>query len=195
MNQEEKNEMLHLAAEAYGNFLSALGFDWENDPHTMDTPKRVAKAFVEDLFAGLYTESPKITSFPNDGKYTGMVFQGDIEVHSICQHHHLPFIGKAYVAYIPGETMIGLSKLNRIVEWMSRRPQVQETLTMQIHNLISEKCTENAGVAVMIKAKHQCACLRGVKHDSTMVTSHLSGAFKENEAARAEFYKFIDYLR
>jgi GTP cyclohydrolase I len=78
---------------------------------------------------------------------------------------------------------------------MSRRPQVQETLTMQIHNLISEKCTENAGVAVMIKAKHQCACLRGVKHDSTMVTSHLSGAFKENEAARAEFYKFIDYLR
>lgn len=96
---------------------------------------------------------------------------------------------------IPGETMIGLSKLNRIVEWLSRRPSVQETLTMQIHNLINEKCSGNAGVAVMIKAKHQCACLRGVKHDSTMVTSHLSGAFRDNEAARAEFYKFIDYLK
>lgn len=195
MTQEGKNDIISSAAEAYGIFLDRLGFDWKNDPHTMDTPRRVAKAFVEDLFAGLYTPEPKITSFPNDGNYTGMVFQGDIEVHSICQHHHLPFIGKAYVAYIPGESMIGLSKLNRIVEWMSRRPQVQETLTMQIHNLISEKCAENAGVAVMIKAKHQCACLRGVKHDSTMVTSHLSGAFRESESARAEFYKFIDYLK
>lgn len=195
MNQEEKNDLIQNAANAYGLFLSALGLDWQNDPHSEDTPHRVAKAFVEDLFSGLYTQEPSIKSFPNDEGYPGMVFQGDIEVHSMCQHHHLPFIGKAYVAYIPGPSMIGLSKLNRIVEWLSRRPSVQETLTMKIHSLINEKCENNSGVAVTIKAKHQCACLRGVKHDSTMVTSHLSGAFKDNEAARAEFYKFIDYLR
>lgn len=195
MSQEEKNEIIHNAANAYGLFLSALGIDWENDPHSEDTPKRVAKAFVEDLFSGLYVDEPNIKSFPNDDEYPGMVFQGDIEVHSMCQHHHLPYIGKAYVAYIPGSTMIGLSKLNRIVEWLARRPSVQETLTMRIHSLINEKCRENSGVAVMVKAKHQCACLRGVKHDSTMVTSHLSGAFRDNESARAEFYKFIDYLK
>lgn len=194
MSQEEKDNMISAAAAAYGQFMLALGIDPDLDPHTIDTPQRVAKAFVNDLFAGLYTDEPCIKSFPNDQGYPGMVFQGDIEVHSMCQHHHLPFIGKAYVAYIPGDTMIGLSKLNRIVEWFSRRPQVQESLTMQIHNLINEKCIGNSGVAVMIRAKHQCACLRGVKHDSTMMTSHLSGAFKEVDAARAEFYKFIDFI-
>lgn len=195
MNQEEKELIIRNASEAYGNFMLALGFDWQSDPHMEDTPRRVAKAFVEDLFAGMYTPEPNIKSFPNDEGYPGMVFQGDIEIHSMCAHHHLPYVGKAYVAYIPGDTMIGLSKLNRIAEWHARRPTVQETLTMNIHNLINEKCIGNSGVAVMIKAKHQCACLRGVKHDSTMVTSHLSGAFKEDEAARAEFYKFIDYLK
>lgn len=190
-----KQQRIELAAEKYGEFMKALGFDWESNPHTVDTPRRVAKAYIEDLFSGIYTDMPNITSFPNDEGYPGMVFQGDIPVHSMCQHHHLPFIGKAYVAYIPGETMIGLSKLNRIVEWYARRPQVQESLTMQIHNLISVKTPGNNGVAVMIKARHQCACLRGVKHDSEMITAHLTGSFKTVDAARAEFYNFINYQK
>jgi GTP cyclohydrolase I len=90
--------------------------------------------------------------------------------------------------------MIGLSKLNRIVEFYARRPSVQESLTMQIHDLIDKKCAENGGVAVMIRAKHQCACLRGVKHDSTMVTAHLTGAFRNDVAARNEFYEFVKLL-
>ena len=195
MTQEEKKEMIERASIHYGNFMEALGLDWKNNPHQKDTPERVAKAFVEDLFAGLYNDPPKITAFPNESKYPGMVFEGNIEVKSLCQHHILPFIGKAYVAYIPGEKMIGLSKLNRIVEYFSRRPQVQEDLTAQIHNELNRVCEGNGGVAVMIEANHTCASLRGVKHDSTMVTSQISGAFETKEAARAEFYKFIDYLK
>lgn len=194
MTQEEKKAMIEEAAIHYGNFMTALKLDL-NNPHMIDTPKRVAKAFVEDLFAGLYTDPPKITAFPNTNNYPGMVFQGNIEVKSMCFHHNLPFTGKAYVAYIPGEKMIGLSKLNRVVEYYSRQPQVQEDLTMMVHDKLAEVCEGNTGVAVMIEAEHTCASLRGVKHDSKMVTAHLSGAFKEDPSARAEFYKFIDYVK
>jgi GTP cyclohydrolase I len=109
----------------------------------------------------------------------------------------LSFLGKAHVAYIPGADgkVIGLSKLNRIVEWFARRPQVQENLSMQIHDYITKECAGNRGVAVMIEAKHMCASCRGVRHDSTMMTSKLSGAFEQNDATRNEFYKFIERLK
>jgi GTP cyclohydrolase I len=123
------------------------------------------------------------------------VFQGNIEVKSICSHHHLPFVGKAHVAYLPGDKVIGLSKLNRIVEWFARRPQVQENLTMQIHDYINKVCEGNNGVAVMIEANHMCACIRGVKHDSTMMTSKLSGAFLNRPEVREEFYDFVKRLK
>ena len=116
---------------------------------------------------------------------------------SFCSHHHLPFIGKAHVAYIPSKNgkVIGLSKLNRIVEYFARRPQVQENLTTQIHNYINEVCIANQGVAVMVEANHMCACVRGVKHDSTTMTSKMSGAFMNDPAARNEFYRFVDKLK
>ena len=116
---------------------------------------------------------------------------------SSCSHHFLPFVGKAHVAYIPGSEgkVIGLSKLNRIVEWFARRPQVQENLTQQICDYINQVCEDNKGVAVMIEAKHMCASCRGVRHDSTMMTSRLTGAFNDNPATRSEFYKFVDYLK
>jgi len=189
---------LEKAQEAYGQFLEALGFaDWKTNPHMKDTPKRVSKAFVEDLFQGCYATEPNAQAFPNIDKYDGMVFQGNIVLNSMCSHHVLPFIGKAHVAYIPSPEgkVIGLSKLNRIVEWFARRPQVQENLTMQIHDYINRICEENLGVAVLLEANHMCACVRGVKHDSTMKTSKLSGAFKDRPEAREEFYFFVEKLK
>jgi GTP cyclohydrolase I len=187
----DREMMIHEASVAYAKFMDALKIDWKNDPNSENTPTRVAKSFVKDLIEGCYTHPPQITAFDNLDKYDGIVFQGDIEVKSICSHHHLSFIGKAHVAYIPGTKVIGLSKLNRIVEWFARRPQVQENLTMQIHNYLSEVCENNGGVAVMLECKHLCACVRGVKHDSTMKTAKLSGAFKTEDKARNEFYEFI----
>jgi len=196
LNENEKQEMLNDAAEAYGEFLTALGFDYENDPHMTDTPMRVAKSFVNDLYKGIYQGPPKITAFSNTDGYDGMVFQGDIAVKSTCSHHALPFVGKAYVAYLPAPDgkVIGLSKLNRVVDYFCRMPQVQENLTEQISAYLNSTCEGNLGVAVVIEANHQCACLRGIQHDSTMMTSKLTGAFKTDNATRDEFYKFIGYL-
>ena len=197
LKEGEKNKMIQEAAKHYGRYMTALGFDWENDPNSSDTPMRVAKAFVNDLAEGVYSKSPKITAFDNVNEYDGMVFQGDIKLHSLCSHHHLPFVGKAHVAYLPTPEgkVIGLSKLNRIVEFYARRPQVQENLTMQIHNHINDVCENNIGVAVMLEANHMCTCVRGVKHNSIMKTAKLSGKFKDTDRAREEFYDFIRDLK
>lgn len=193
LTDSEKSEMIEAAAFHYGKYMDALKIDWRNDPNSSDTPMRVAKAFVNDIASGCYSQAPSITAFDNIEEYDGIVFQGAIDVKSICSHHHLPFVGKAYVAYIPSASgkVIGLSKLNRVVEYFSRRPQVQENLTNQIHDYLNEVCVGNLGVAVQIGASHQCACLRGVKHDSMMWTSKLSGAFKVDPATRQEYQDFI----
>jgi GTP cyclohydrolase I len=195
LDEHEKTKMISEAAKAYETFMDALRIDWRNDPNSSDTPRRVAKSFINDLAQGCYTDSPNITAFDNVDGYDGIVFQGNIEVKSICSHHHLPFVGKAHVAYLPGSKVIGLSKLNRIVEWFARRPQVQENLTMQIHDYINKVCDGNNGVAVMIEANHMCACIRGVKHDSTMMTSKLSGKFINSPEVREEFYDFVKRLK
>lgn len=194
LSPKEKEVLINDATKAYEGFLDALKIDWRNDPNSMDTPRRVAKSFVNDLISGCYTEPPKITAFDNLNKYDGIVFQGNIDVKSICSHHNLSFIGKAHVAYIPGSKVIGLSKLNRIVEWFARRPQVQENLTMQIHDYLNDVCEDNGGIAVLIECNHLCACVRGVKHNSIMKTAKVSGAFKNDPAAREEFYDFIKSL-
>ena len=197
LTDEEKLSMIEEAAIHYGNYMTALGFDWSVDPNSSETPIRVAKAFVNDLASGVYNEPPKITAFDNVDGYDGIVFQGNITLHSFCSHHHLPFIGHAHVAYLPTPNgkVIGLSKLNRIVEFYARRPQVQENLTMQVHDHIHDVCEENIGVAVSIEADHMCACVRGVKHNSTMKTAKLSGAFKKTARAKEEFYNFIRDLK
>jgi len=197
LTDEEKLSMIEEAAIHYGNYMTALGFDWSKDPNSAETPIRVAKAFVNDLASGVYNEPPKITAFDNVDGYDGIVFQGNITLHSFCSHHHLPFIGHAHVAYLPTPNgkVIGLSKLNRIVEFYARRPQVQENLTMQVHDHIHDVCEENIGVAVSIEADHMCACVRGVKHNSTMKTAKLSGAFKKTARAKEEFYNFIRDLK
>jgi len=196
-SEKDREARIKRAAKAYEKFMDALGIDWKNDPNSMDTPRRVAKSFINDLASGCYTNPPSITTFENTAKYDGIVFDGNIDVKSFCSHHHLPFIGKAHVAYIPSSTgkIIGLSKLNRAVEFFSRRPQVQESLTMQVHDFLNEIIEGNVGVAVVIEANHMCACVRGVKHDSTMMTSKMSGRFIADPATREEFYDFINRLK
>ena len=185
--------MIVDAADAFGKFLDALKCDWRNDPNSDNTPMRVAKAYVNDLWAGRYENAPNITAFPSDG-YDGMVFEGGIPLTSMCSHHHQTIMGKVHVAYIPGEDskVIGLSKLNRLVEHFARRGAIQEQLTVAIHNSIDTIINDNKGVAVMIDATHNCVSCRGVKHGgASMKTSKLTGAFKDDGSTRAEFYEFI----
>jgi GTP cyclohydrolase IA len=189
---------IQAAEEAYGKFLEALGFDWKNNPHMEDTPRRVSKAWVHDLARGCFENEPKITAFENDGQYDGMVCQTNIPVISMCAHHNLPFMGYAHVAYIPSPDgkVIGLSKLNRIVDYISRRPSVQETLNMDIHKFIDKVCAGNNGVAVMVEANHTCCSLRGIKQSSTMRTARMSGSFHEiGDNSRNEFYKFVEFAQ
>jgi len=198
--EEEKQQMIIKGATHYGEFLTAMGFDWRADAHSANTPMRVAKAWVNDLISGSINPLSAITSFPNDGGYTGMVCQTRIPVVSMCAHHNLSFIGVAHVAYIPGiketDQVVGLSKLNRIVDWYARRPNIQESLTKQIHGKIDELCVNNRGVAVVIESQHNCVRCRGIKHDSVMKTAELSGYFFENAiGTRQEFYSLIDQSR
>lgn len=195
LSEEEKNVMIEKAEKAYGEFLTALGYDWQNDPSMLKTPYRVAKVFVKELGGGAYEEEPKITTFPNENHYDGIVFQGGIEVHSFCAHHILPFFGEAFVAYIPQKDgkIVGLSKLNRIVKFLSRRPQTQEYLTRQIHDYLEDVLGGTQGIIVTIKATHTCVKLRGVEDNSEMQTCYCSGYFKSNEiGSRDEFYRMIE---
>ena len=192
--ENEKWAMVEEAAEAYGKFLDALGCDWRNDPNSSDTPRRVAKAYVFDLWRGRYDDMSGITAFPSDG-YDGIVQESNIPVESMCSHHHQRIGGRVSIAYVPSKDgkVVGLSKLNRIVEHFGRRGAIQEQLTVAIHNAVDKICEGNVGVAVMIDATHNCVSCRGVKHHgASMQTAKLTGCFLEEDAARAEFYKNIE---
>ena len=189
---EEIESMISEASVHYGNFLNAMGFDYSADRQTVDTPRRVAKAWLKDLVLGSISEAPSMTVFPNEENYDGVVIQTGIPVVSMCAHHNLPFTGYASVAYVPGEKVVGLSKLNRVVDWFSRRPQIQESLTQQIHAFLSEQMSCKS-VAVSIAAKHMCCSNRGIKHPtSTMTTNKFSGVFMEPQnMIREEFLQAI----
>ena len=192
LTETEKQSIIEDAAEAFGNFLSALGCDWKNDPNSSDTPKRVAKAYVNDLWAGRFEPLTRITAFPSDG-YDGIVFEGNIPVTSMCSHHHQTITGRVHIGYVPSADgkVVGLSKLNRIVEQFARRGAIQEQLTVAIHNAVDKICEGNLGVAVMIEAGHNCVSCRGIKHQgASMKTAKLTGCFLDEDSARAEFYQF-----
>lgn len=187
----DNEEIIKEASIHYGKFLSSLGFDYKSEPHMKDTPLRVAKAWVNDLSSSLFNEPPLITSFENDGQYPGIVVERNIPVTSMCAHHNLPFVGTAHVAYIPNKKVIGLSKLNRIVDYLSRKPTVQETLTKEIHDFIDNVCEKNRGVAVIINSSHMCVSCRGIRHNSDMVTSVLTGEFYDDPKTREEFFMLV----
>ena len=191
LDSTAKNAMIYEAAEAYGKFLDALGCDWKNDPNSDNTPMRVAKAYVNDLWAGRYTEMSPITSFPSDG-YDGIVIERNIPLTSMCSHHHQTIGGVVHIGYISSEkgSVIGLSKLNRVVEHFGRRGAIQEQLTSAIHNAVNEICEDNMGVIITVVATHNCVSCRGVKHKgAAMVTTKASGVFRHNgNGARQEFF-------
>jgi GTP cyclohydrolase I len=176
--------------EHFHEIMDTLGLDMTDDS-LKGTPHRVAKMFVNEIFSGLDPAAkPKMSTFDNKYNYNKMLVEKHISVNSTCEHHFLPIEGKAHVAYISTGKVIGLSKMNRIVDYYSRRPQVQERLTMQIMNELKEALdTEN--VAVVIEAQHLCVTSRGITdRTSTTVTVEYSGEFN-NDETKAEFLKYI----
>jgi GTP cyclohydrolase IA len=191
LTDEEKTQMIDDATEAFGQFLDALKCDWRNDPNSMETPRRVAKAYVNDLWAGRYNGFTDITSFPSDG-YDGAIIERNIPLTSMCSHHHQTIRGVVHVGYVAGADgrVVGLSKLNRIVEHFGRRGAIQEQLTAAIHQCVDKICEDNKGVIVTVVATHNCVSCRGVKHQgAAMITTKASGVFSDNSnLARQEFF-------
>jgi len=187
----EKDKMIEEATEAFGQFLDALKCDWRNDPNSMETPRRVAKAYVNDLWKGRYTPFTEITSFPSDG-YDGIIIERNIQLTSMCSHHHQTIRGVVHIGYVAGNEgrVIGLSKLNRIVEHFGRRGAIQEQLTAAIHQAVDKVCEHNKGVIVTIVATHNCVSCRGINHQgAAMVTTKASGVFMDNNnLVRKEFF-------
>lgn len=185
------DEKIERIKKDVANIMQTLGMDLTDDSLS-GTPNRVAKMFVKEIFGGLNpTKKPKASTFENNYKYGEMLVEKNIVVYSTCEHHLLPIIGRAHVAYISNGRVIGLSKMNRIVEYYAKRPQVQERLTMQIVQEM-QKALGTEDVACIIDAKHLCVNSRGIKDiESSTVTSEFGGKFK-NEQTRREL---LDYIK
>ncbi len=175
----------------FGEIMDILGLDLTDDS-LQGTPERVAKMYVEEIFEGLNpADKPEITLFENKYQYEQMLVEKNITVHSHCEHHFVPILGKAHIAYVSNGYVIGLSKINRIVRYFSKRPQVQERLTEQIAEEL-KRVLKTDDVAVYIDASHMCVSTRGIEDSaSTTVTSHYSGIFKTNDQKRNEFLQSI----
>jgi GTP cyclohydrolase I len=174
---------LGAAERAVGDLLRALGQDPTSE-HLADTPRRVAAAYAEMLTPREFS----LTTFPNDEGYDELVIARDIPLHSLCQHHLLPFTGLAHVGYLPGERILGLSKLARVVEMFARGLQVQERLTKQVADWLQDQLKPK-GVGVVIEAEHLCMSLRGVQaRGCRTVTSALHGLLRDDPRSRGEFF-------
>ncbi len=184
-------EKIALIKEDVHHIMQTLGLDL-NDDSLKGTPNRVAKMFVQEIFGGLHPHrKPKASTFSNKYKYNEMLVEKNITLYSTCEHHLLPIVGKAHIAYISNGSVVGLSKMNRIVDYYAKRPQVQERLTRQIVKELQEVLnTEN--VACVIDAKHLCVNSRGIRDiDSSTVTAEFGGVFKNPETKR----EFLDYIK
>lgn len=188
-NQLTSEEKIEKIKHHFAEIMKTLGLDLSDDS-LCDTPKRMAKMYVNEVFSGLDPKNfPKITVIDNKMQYDQIVCVQDIEVMSMCEHHFQPIDGFATVAYIPNKKVIGLSKLNRVVDYFGRRPQVQERLTKQIADCL-QYLLDTEDVAVHINAKHYCVISRGIQDThSTTTTSDLRGAFKQRAETRTEFLK------
>ena len=184
-------EKIAAIATHFKAIMEILGMDLRDDS-LRGTPQRVAKMYVKELFQGLNPANmPSMTLFENKFQYNEMLVEKNINFYTNCEHHFVPFFGKAHVAYISSGKVIGLSKLNRLVEYFSKRPQVQERLTMQIGKAL-QTVLQTQDVAVMMDAKHLCVSSRGVKDDSSnTITSFFGGKFQE-EKKKMEFLKYVD---
>ena len=189
MNQNKlvRTDKIHIIEGHFKSIMETMGLDLSDDS-LIETPKRVAKMYVNEIFWGLdYDAFPKCTTVENKMKYDNMVVERNVNVQSNCEHHFVVIDGVATVAYVPNQKVLGLSKINRIVEYFSKRPQIQERLTEQIFHTLCF-ILETDDVAVMIDAQHYCVKSRGVEDTgSSTVTVRLGGGFKSDPAARNEF--------
>ena len=185
------DEKIESIKKDVAQILTTLGMDL-NDDSLKGTPNRVAKMFVKEIFGGLNpSKKPSSSTFENNYKYGEMLVEKNITLYSTCEHHLLPIVGRAHVAYISNGKVIGLSKMNRIVDYFARRPQVQERLTMQIVQEL-QKALDTQDVACVIDAKHLCVNSRGIRDiESSTVTSEFGGKFKEEQVRR----EFLDYIK
>jgi len=188
ISDEEKKKKI---ASHFKGIMETLGLDLTDDS-LKGTPARVAKMYVEEVFHGLDPKNkPKVALFENKYHYNEMLVEKDITVKSFCEHHFVPIVGRAHVAYKSNGNVIGLSKINRVVQYYARRPQVQERLTVQIAEEL-KRILKTEDIAVMIDAKHMCVSLRGVEDEaSSTVTTSFHGAFKQDQV-RKEFLTYID---
>lgn len=188
LSNEEKIELIE---EKVADILYTLGMDMTDDS-LRGTPKRVAKMFVNEIFSGLHPENkPKASTFDNKYKYGEMLVEKNITLYSTCEHHLLPIVGKAHIAYISKGTVVGLSKMNRIVQYYAQRPQVQERLTLQIVKELQNVLGTN-DVACVIDAKHLCVNMRGIKDiTSSTVTAEFGGIFQDQSKKQ----EFLDYIK
>lgn len=185
------DEKINLIKKEVENILNTLGLDLTDDS-LKGTPNRVAKMFVKEIFGGLNPhKKPSSSTFENKYKYNEMLVEKNITVYSTCEHHLLPIVGRAHVAYISNGTVVGLSKMNRIVDYFAKRPQVQERLTIQIVQEL-QKVLNTDDVACVIDAKHLCVNSRGIRDiESSTVTAEFGGKFKEDKVRR----EFLDYIK
>jgi GTP cyclohydrolase I len=188
LSDSEKIDAIQADVE---NILNTLGMDLTDDS-LKGTPKRVAKMFVNEIFGGLNPKKkPQASTFENKYDYGEMLVEKNITLYSTCEHHLLPIVGKAHIAYISNGTVVGLSKMNRIVDYFAKRPQVQERLTIQIVKEL-QTVLNTDDVACVIDAKHLCVNSRGIRDiDSSTVTSEYGGQFKNTEIKR----EFLDYIK
>ena len=189
--EKDDDLKIELIAKHFKEIMLILGLDLQDDS-LKGTPQRVAKMYVEEVFSGLKPENkPVATLFENKYKYNEMLVEKNITFYSNCEHHFVPIYGKAHVAYISNGNVIGLSKINRIVQYYAKRPQVQERMTVQIANDLKE-VLQTEDVAVVVDAAHMCVSSRGVQDvNSLTVTSHYCGVFQEGEEKKKEFLNYI----
>ncbi len=189
----EDGELDIMKAEIEFHFqkiLEAMVIDTENDHNTKETAKRVSKMFIDEIFAGRFQPPPRVTVFPNIG-YDQVYTSGPIAIRSTCAHHFMPIVGRCWIGVQPGKEVVGLSKFNRLVDWVSSRPQIQEEMTQQIADLIEEQITP-VGLAVIVKAEHFCLTHRGVKeHENDMTTSIMRGSFRTDPLLKQEVLTLI----
>ena len=188
LNDEEKKEKI---SDLFAQIMEVMGLDLTDDS-LKGTPKRVAKMYIDEIFSGLNpANKPKIALFENKYQYKQMLVEKNIQFYSNCEHHFVPIFGKVHVAYISSGKVIGLSKINRIVQYFANRPQVQERLTNQIARELAS-VLETEDIAVIIDAKHLCVASRGIKDDSSAtVTSYYGGAFNKPEKI-VEFHNYLN---
>ena len=196
-NYIEPTEIEGLIEEVQGkveSLLHSLIIDVDNDHNTQNTAKRVAKMFINETFSGRYKPMPNITSFPNVC-YDQVYITGPISIRSTCAHHFQPIKGSCWIGVFPGEKVIGLSKFNRLVHWITERPQIQEEMTQQIADAVEQE-TKCSGIAVVVKCEHMCMTHRGVReHAGVMTTSVMRGQFREHLPTKQEFLSLLGGMK